>query len=109
MEINQIMQVREKKNKERATNKAYIGVELSNKAGEVVVLEIFWKQILCKIRMLPHHKSVPTFTPRYHLVRPLILHQLIRLRQERCRHRSLLQHFNLTNLFLFLFLLFPQD
>ena len=61
MEINQIMQVREKKNKERATNKAYIGVELSNKAGEVVVLEIFWKQILCKIHMLPHHKSVPTF------------------------------------------------
>ena len=25
------------------------------------MLEIFWKQILCKIHMLPHHKSVPTF------------------------------------------------
>ena len=77
---------------ERGKGKTYVGVELANKAREVVVLEIIWKQILRKIRMFPHHKSVATLTPRYHLVRRRIVHQLICLRQERRRHRSL-RHF----------------
>lgn len=70
----------------------YIGVELTNEAREVVMLEVFGKQILGEIRVLPNNKRVSTFAPRYHVVRACIIHQLIRLRQKRRRHRSL-RHF----------------
>lgn len=38
----------------REPQKAYIGVELPHKRGEVVVLEVLWQQLLCTLRLIPH-------------------------------------------------------
>lgn len=63
----------------------YVGVELANKAGEIVVLEVNGEKIPSELHGLPHDEAVPALPPRYHLVGPLVLHHLVRLHQERRR------------------------
>ena len=58
----------------------YIGVELSDEAGEVVVLEVAREQIACEPRGTPNYKRGPAFVPRNHFVCVWIVHHLIRFR-----------------------------
>ena len=46
----------------------HIGVELANKAREVIVLEIFRKQIPSENGRVPNDKSGSVFVPRNHIV-----------------------------------------
>lgn len=55
-----MMEIKVKKEKKIA----YIGIELANKAREVVVFEVIRKQILSKISSFPHNKGCAAFIPR---------------------------------------------
>jgi len=69
----------------RTRKYTYIGVELPDKAGEVVVLEVVRKEVPSKLRRTPNHKGALIFTPRYNVISARIIHQLICLREEGSR------------------------
>lgn len=61
----------------------YIGIELTNKAREIAVLEESGKEIPGKLRRLPHDKGGAGGVPRHDVVGRRILHQHVCLQQER--------------------------
>lgn len=68
-----------KKTKEK---EAHICVQLSDKAGEVVVLEELRKQILGKIGDVPNNKAVVVIAPRHDLICCRIVDHLIGLGEK---------------------------
>jgi len=62
---------------------------LANEAGEIVVFEVFGKQILSEIGLFPNDKSVSRFAPGNNVVGGRVVHQQIRLRQKRRWRRTL--------------------
>ena len=54
----------------------YISVELANEAGEVVVLEIFRKQILGESGGVPDDEGRSRIVPRNHVVDGVIVDEL---------------------------------
>lgn len=84
----------ERGGEEEERRKSYIGVELTHKTGQIVVLEILGEHILGKLGGFPHHKTGAVVVPRHHIVAAPILHQLVRLPQKR-RHRPHLSQFRL--------------
>lgn len=71
---------------------AYIGVELPDKAGEVVVLEVIGKEVPCKLRGPPDHKGGLIFTPGDNVVCARVINDLVCLGEERSRHWSVRHH-----------------
>lgn len=66
-----------------------IGVELPDKAGEIVVLKVMGKKIACELRRLPHDKGGPVAAPRNDSVSRGIVDKLEGLGEERgWRRRS---------------------
>lgn len=65
----------------------YIGIELADKAREVVVFEVIGKKISCKLRRSPYHKRGFIRRPRHNVICERIIHQLISLCQKRCWRR----------------------
>lgn len=65
----------------------YVSIELADEAGEVAVLEESGEEVSGELRRLPHHEPRPLRVPGNHLVRRRILHQHVRLHQERRRRR----------------------
>jgi len=70
----------------QAAHETYVGVELPNKAGEVVVLEVVGKQISGELRRSPHHKGGVVLSPRHNVVSGGIIHQIVSLGEKRSRH-----------------------
>ena len=52
----------------------YVGIELPDKAREVVVLEIVRKKITSKLRWPPNNESSVIFTPRNYVVRGRVIY-----------------------------------
>lgn len=65
----------------------YIGTELPDKAGEIVVFEVSGKNIHGEGLRVPHYETVVPSTPRNYVVCVRIIHKLIGLAQERRRPR----------------------
>lgn len=68
---------------------AYVGVELPDEAGKVVVLEILWEQISGEDGGVPDHKARPVGVPGYDVINCGIIDQLIGFAQKRRRRTSL--------------------
>ena len=69
---------------------AYVGVELADERREVVVLEVVGEDVARELRRPPHDEGGhPVVPPRDDVVSGRVIHQLIRLGQERRRHRLL--------------------
>ena len=56
---------------------AYIGVELADEAGEVVVFEVFREQITGEDGRVPDDKTGSIFVPGDDVINGVILHELI--------------------------------
>lgn len=67
----------------------YVCVELTDEAGEVVVFEVVGQKISRELRRSPDNESVVVITPRDDIVSGRVIDELVRLGQERCRHRLL--------------------
>ena len=80
----------------------YVGVELADEGGEVAVLEVEREEVAGQLHRLPHHERPPVLAPRDHLVRPALLHHLVRLGQERRRPSAADPHRTTTLLLLLL-------
>jgi len=65
----------------------YIGVELPDEAGEVVVLEVVREEVAGELGRAPHDEGGVVLAPRHDVVGAGVVHQLVRLGQERRRHR----------------------
>lgn len=61
---------------------AHIDIELSNKAGEVAVLEVLVKQLGREFRLIPYDEAIVRLSPRNQLVRGLVIDHLIAFDQE---------------------------
>lgn len=61
----------------------HISIQLSDEAGEIVVLEVLRQEIPSKQWDVPNHEAVVTATPRHHRVRGWIVHHVVRFAQER--------------------------
>jgi hypothetical protein len=68
---------------------AHVGVELAHEAGEVVVLEVLGQQIARELRRAPHDEGRPVVVPRDDVVHRRVVHQLVRLAEERRGHGPL--------------------
>jgi hypothetical protein len=68
---------------------AYVGVELANEAGEVVVLEVFWEQIASELSGTPNYEGRSVVVPGNEFVNARVLHQLVCLGEEWSGYRSL--------------------
>ena len=69
----------------------YISVELPDKAGEVVVLEVLWQKLFSELRHVPDNEAVVPATPRHNLVGQWIINHIVGLaqkRRNRVHHRS---------------------
>jgi hypothetical protein len=51
-----------------------IHIQLADKRGEVVVLEVLRKDLLCKLVRLLGYEAVPIFTPTDNVVAGWVLH-----------------------------------
>ena len=63
---------------------AYVCVELSNEAGEVVVLEVVGEEVTGELGGTPHHEGGVVFTPRNDVVGGRIVNQLVGFCKEWC-------------------------
>ena len=62
---------------------AYISIELSDEAREVIMLKKSGQQIPGKLRWIPYSKTLIALTPRNNWIRRRIIHHLIRLCKKR--------------------------
>lgn len=60
--------------------RTHVGIELSDKTREIVVLEVIWEQISSKLRRAPHHKSGTILSPRHYVIGNRVVHQVVSLR-----------------------------
>lgn len=60
----------------------YIGVELADKAGKIVVLEVIREEVTSKFRRAPYYKSSVIFTPGDDMVSGRVVHELVSFGQE---------------------------
>lgn len=65
----------------------YIGVELADEAGEVVVLEVVGEEVASELGRAPNDESGVVFAPRDDVVGGGIVYELVRFGQERSRDR----------------------
>ena len=49
--------------------RTYIGIKLANKAGEIIVLEIRWKDPLRELQRFDHDEAVISFSPSDQMIR----------------------------------------
>lgn len=66
---------------------AYVGVELANEAGEVVVLEVVREEVTGELGRAPNDEGGVVFAPRDDVVGGRIIHELVRFGKEGSRHR----------------------
>jgi len=66
----------------------YIGIELTDEAGEIVVLEIGWEKNTREFRRVPNDEAFVIRTPGNDLICSGIIHHVIRLLKKRCRTSS---------------------
>uniref|UniRef100_A0A7C9ERC3 Uncharacterized protein n=1 Tax=Opuntia streptacantha TaxID=393608 RepID=A0A7C9ERC3_OPUST len=59
-----------------------IGVELANKAREVVMLEVLRQKVPSKLRRVPNYEAIIRRTPRNHRISSRIVHHIVRLAKE---------------------------
>lgn len=61
---------------------AYIGVELSNEAREVVVFEVVREEVSSKFRRTPNNEGGVIFTPRNDVICGWIINKLVCFGEE---------------------------
>lgn len=61
----------------------YIGVQLPNETGEVVMLEVFRQKVPCELRWVPHYEAIVVTAPRHDRVGGRVIHHIVSLAQER--------------------------
>ena len=66
----------------------YISIQLPDKAGEIVVLEVIWKQVSRKLGRPPHDEGGVVLPPRHNVISGGVIHEMISLRQEGSGHCS---------------------
>lgn len=66
----------------------HIGVELANKAREIIMFEILRKQISSKFSWVPDDESRSIFVPGDDIINSTVFDQLVCFGQERRRKRS---------------------
>ena len=77
--------IQPKKKKERQRRgKTNIDIELTDEAGEVVVLEIVGEECEGELGHVPYDEAVAAFGPRDDGVGGGVLHHVVALVQERC-------------------------
>lgn len=52
----------------------YVGVELTNEAGEIVMLKVVRKKVTSELRRTPNDKGGVVFTPRNNMVGGRVIH-----------------------------------
>ena len=62
----------------------YIGIELTDEAGEIVVFEIGWEKNAREFRRVPNDEAFVIRAPRNDLICGGIIHHVIRLLNKRC-------------------------
>ena len=65
----------------------YIGVELANEAGEVVVFEIVGEKVPSEFGGSPNDEGGVVFAPRDYVVGGRVLYKLVCFCKKRCRNR----------------------
>ena len=65
--------------------RAYVGVELPDEAGEADVLEVPGEKALAELGRIANDKAVAGMAPRHDCVGRWIVHHVVRLDQERWR------------------------
>jgi hypothetical protein len=68
---------------------AHVGVELAHETREVVVLEVLGQEVARELRRPPHDEGRPVVVPRDDVVHRRVVHQLVRLGEERRGHGPL--------------------
>lgn len=68
--------------------RAYIGIELADEAGEIVVLEVSREEAGSEFRMIPDHEARIGGTPGHDVVCGGVVDHFIRLQQKRSRPAS---------------------
>jgi hypothetical protein len=62
---------------------------LTNEAGEIIVFEMFWKQIASENGRVPNDEGGSIFIPRDNIVDGFIFNEVIGFDEKRRRNRSL--------------------
>ncbi|KAG8647109.1 hypothetical protein MANES_09G060002v8 [Manihot esculenta] len=60
----------------------HISIELPDKTGEIVVLEIPRQYDSSKLHRVPNHEALPCVSPRDNLVQRLIIHEIMSFREK---------------------------
>jgi hypothetical protein len=67
---------------------AYIGVELADEAGEIVVLEVIGEEVARELGRAPHHEGGLVLAPGDDVVGGRVVDEVVRLGQEGGGHRA---------------------
>lgn len=78
--------MRSMKKEWRESRETYIGVELANKAREVVVFEVVGEKVSSKLWGPPNNEGSVVLAPRDYVVGGGIIDKLICFGKERCRN-----------------------
>jgi hypothetical protein len=62
----------------------YIGIELTDEAGEIAVFEIGWEKNAREFRRVPNDEAFVIRAPRNDLICGGIIYHVIRLLKKRC-------------------------
>lgn len=62
--------------------RSYIGIQLTNEAGEIVVFEVFGEKGTWKLRRVPHDEAIVRWAPRDDRVARRIFHHVVGLAEE---------------------------
>jgi len=84
-----IKELKKKKKKRREiwwVCDTYIGVELANEAGEVVVFEIVGEKVPSELGGSPNDEGGVVFAPRDYVVGGRVVYKLVCFGKERCRN-----------------------
>lgn len=65
----------------------HISIELSDEAGEIVVLEILGQKLFRELRHVPNNEAIVPAAPRHHVVRQWIVNHIVSFAQKR-RNRA---------------------
>lgn len=74
--------------KEKKRKGNYVGIELPDEAGEVIVIEVFGEKNLCELWWIPYDETVAVSTPRDDWIGGGIVNHVIGLAEERRSHIS---------------------
>ena len=76
--------------KKKKKEKAHIDIELPYEAGEVIVLEVLWKQFALELSHVRYDEAIAVRTPRNQGIRGLIVDHLVAFQQKRRNQNAII-------------------